>query len=229
MRRLITSVILAALAAPLSAAPPESESAAKTGFRSPYFAATVPGSWSRYAMTSDGKTESNYTYRRLPDTDGRAQVEVRTEFTAGEFQGTWSTNRYVLSKSYRFDADPLSFMKNCERLFMQTDKMPEPMEANEATLPYIVKAGIDYAGSVRFTGTETIEGRTCDHYTYHYVSAEENTTTYDGEVWMNPDVPFGLVRESAKLQMKTGPGSSYTMTLLATGKDSEPPAPEKAK
>jgi hypothetical protein len=180
-------------------------------------------------MTSDGKTESNYTYRRLPDADGRTQVEVRTEFIDGQFKGTWSTNRYVLAKDYRFDADALSYMKNCERLFMQTDKMPEPMEASEATLPYVVKAGIDYAGSVRFVGSETIDGRTCDHYTYRYVSTEENPTTYDGEVWMNPDVPFGLVRESARLQMKTGPGSSYTMTLVATGKDSEAPSSEKPK
>ena len=230
MHRFAALVVLAGLAAaPISAASPEAGNGAKTGFRSPYFAATVPGSWSRYAMTSGGKTESNYTYRRLPDTDGRTQVAVRTEFTAGEFQGTWSTNRYVLAKSYRFGDDALSFMKNCERLFMQTDKMQEEMETPEATLPYIVKAGIDYAASVRYAGTETIEGRTCDHYTYHYVSSEENTTTYDGELWMNPDVPFGLVRESAKLAMKTGPGSSYTMTLVATGKDSEQPSSEKPK
>jgi hypothetical protein len=230
MHRFTAPIVLAlAVLSSHSAASAEPRSGAKSGFRSPYFAATVPGSWSRYAMTSDGKTESNYTYRRLPDTDGRAQVEVRTEFTDGQFKGTWSTNRYILAKGYRFEDDALSYMKNCERLFMQTDKMTEEMETPETTLPYIVKAGIDYAGSVRYVGTETIEGRTCDHYTYHYVSEEENATTYDGEVWMNPDVPFGLVRESAKLAMKTGPGSSYSMTLVASGKDSKPGPSDKPK
>jgi hypothetical protein len=178
-------------------------------------------------VTSDGKTESEYTYRRLADEAGHAQVELKTVFTGGQFQGTWSKNRYVLARKYKFDQDALSFMKNCERLFMQTDAMPTEQELPATTLPYIVKAGIDYAGSVRFAGTETIEGRACDHYTYHFVSKEKNTTTYDGELWMNPDVPFGIVRESAKLKLKTGPGSSYSMTLAETGKDAEEAPPKQ--
>lgn len=227
MNRFATLAVVACLAAiPSSAAPSDSGTDARPGFRTAYFAATVPGSWSRYAVTSDGKTESEYTYRRLPDEDGRAQVELKTNFTGGQFAGTWSKNRYVLAKKYKLDQDALSFMKNCERLYMQTDKMPDEQELPATTLPYIVKAGIDYAGSVRFAGSETIEGRACDHYTYHYVSKEKNTTTYEGELWMNPDVPFGIVRESAKLTMKTGPGSSYSMTLVATGKDSGETPPE---
>ena len=226
-----TRLLMLALAgaAPLLAAAADSGTDARPGFRTAYFAATVPGSWSRYAVTSEGKTESEYTYRRLPDEDGRAQVELKTDFTGGQFAGTWSKNRYVLARKYKLDQDALSFMKNCERLFMQTDKMPDEQELPATTLPYVVKAGIDYAGSVRFAGTETIDGRTCDRYTYHYVSKEKNTTTYDGEVWMNPDVPFGLVRESATLKMKTGPGSSYSMALVATGKDSGEAVPETPK
>jgi len=192
-----------------------------SAYRSAYFAATVPGAWSRYAMTSDGKTESTYTYRRLPDDDGRARVELRTDFTAGEFAGTWSTNRYVLSPTFHLEEDALSFARHCERLFMQSDKMTEEQEMPKTTLPYVVAAGIDYAHSATFAGTDTIDGRTCDHYTYHYVSSEKNRTIYDGEIWMDATVPFGLVRESASIKPRVGKPSKYTMTLAETGSDSE--------
>jgi hypothetical protein len=197
--------------------PKHAERQRPSAYRSPYFAATVPGAWSRYTVTSDGKTESTYTYRRLPDEDGRAQVELRTDFLSGPSKGTWSTNRYVLSKSFRLEDDALSFGKHPERLFMRTDTMAAEEEMPKATLPNIIAAGVDYGHSVRFAGTATIDGKECDHYTYRYVSKEKNRTIYDGEVWLNASVPFGLVRESASLKPKYGPSSKYSMTLAATG------------
>jgi hypothetical protein len=188
-----------------------------SAYRSAYFAATVPGAWSRYAVTSDGKTESTYTYRRLPDEDGRAQVELRTDFLSGPSKGTWSANRYVLARSFRLEDDALSFSKHCERLFMRTDTAAEEEEMPKATLPNIIAAAVDYGHSVTFAGTETIEGKPCDHYTYHYVSKEKNRTIWNGDVWLNPSVPFGLVRESASLKAKYGPSSKYSMTLAAMG------------
>jgi hypothetical protein len=104
---------------------------------------------------------------------------------------------------------------------MQSDKMEEAQELPAATLPNIVDAAIDYASSVKFVGSEKIDGRSCDHYTYHYVSKEKKKTTYDGDVWMNASVPFGLVRESASINSQAGLHSKYSMTLVATGKDSE--------
>jgi len=203
-----------ALASPSASRPPH-----RSAYKAAYFAATVPGAWSRYAVTTDGRSESAYTYKRLADEDGRPQVEIRADFTAGQFQGTWSTTRYVLSKDFRFDEDALSYAKHCRRLFMRSDKMEEEQELPAATLPNIVAAGIDYAASVAYVGKETIDGRECDHYTYHYVTREKNRTTFDGEVWMNPTVPFGLVREAAKIRTKVGPGSKYSMTLAAVGRD----------
>ena len=190
-------------------------------YRSAYFGATVPGAWSRYTVTSDGKTESTYTYRRLPDEDGHAQVELRTDFQAGPSKGTWSANRYVLAKSFRLEDDALSFSKHCERLLMRTDTMAEEEELPKASLPNIVAAAVDYGRSVKFAGTETIEGKECDHYTYRYVSKEKNRTIYDGEVWLNASVPFGLVRESASLKAKYGPSSKYSMTLSGMGIDAD--------
>lgn len=192
-----------------------------SAYRAAYFAATVPGAWSRYTVTSNGRTESAYTYRRLPDEDGHARVELRTDFTSGASQGTWSTNRYVLARSFRLEDDALSFSKHCEGLFMRTDTMAEEQELPKATLPNIIASAIDYARSVKFAGTETIEGRECDHYTYRYVSKEKNRTIYDGEVWLNASVPFGLVRESASIKPKFGPSSKYSMTLAGMGIDSE--------
>jgi len=225
MHRFAASLAAAALV--FASVAPEAFAGGKGGYRADYFGATIPGAWSRYSMTSDGRTESAYTYRRLPDDKGQAQVELKVEFTAGQFEGTWSTNRYVLSKDFRLDDDALSFSRHCTRLLMQSDKMDKAMEMDAATLPNIVAAAIDYAASVKFAGTETVEGRDCDHYTYHYVSSEKNPTTYDGELWMNASVPFGLVRESATLKSEAGPASKYSMTLAATGSDSggPPPAP----
>jgi hypothetical protein len=224
MHRILASMAAAALTlAPMA----DSASAAEKtrGYRASYFGATTPGSWSRYSMTSDGKTESAYTYRRLPDEGGQSRIELRVDFTAGPFQGTWSKNQYLLGRDYRLEDDALSFSKHCVRLLMQSDKMDQMQEMDAATLPNIVAAGIDYAASVNFAGTEKIEGRDCDHYTYHYVSTEQNSTTYDGELWMNPSVPFGLVRESASLKSEVGPASKYSMTLVTTGSDSTPESP----
>lgn len=218
MRRFAAS--LAAAGWTLALLPLSALAGAKGGYRAAYFGATTPGAWSRYAMTSDGKTESAYTYRRLADEDGHANVELKVEFTAGQFEGTWSTNRYRLARNFRLEDDALSFSRHCERLLMQSDKMDKMMEMDAATLPNIVDAAIDYASSVKFVGTEKIEGRDCDHYAYHYVSAEKNSTTYDGELWMNASVPFGLVRESASLKSQAGPASTYSMTLVTTGNDS---------
>jgi len=212
-----------AMAALVSGAskPKHSESRHPSAYRSPYFAATVPGAWSRYTVTSDGKTESTYTYRRLPDQDGRAQVELRTDFLSGPSKGTWSTNRYVLAPSFRLEDDALSFSKHCERLFMRTDTMADEEELPRETLPNIIAAGVDYGRSVKLAGTGTIEGKECDHYTYRYVSKEKNRTIYDGEVWLNASVPFGLVRESASLKPKYGHATKYSMTLSAMGIGSE--------
>ena len=195
-----------------------------SAYRSAYFGATVPGAWSRYTVTSDGKTESTYTYRRLPDEDGHAQVELRTDFTAGTSKGTWSTSRYVLAKGFHLEDDALSFSRHCERLFMRTNTTSEEDELPKASIPNIVAAAIDYGRSVTFDGIETIDGRACDHYTYRYVSKERNRTTYVGEVWLNASVPFGLVRESASLKSKYGRPTKYSMTLTATGT-----GPEKAE
>jgi len=227
MHRFVTSLAAAGLT--LVSFAPRMLASGKAGYRAPYFAATTPGAWSRYAMTSEGKTESAYTYRRLPDEDGHARVELKVDFTAGQFEGTWSTNRYILAKGFRLEDDALSFSRHCARLLMQSDKMDKMMEMDAATLPNIVDAAIDYAASVKFAGTEKVEGRDCDHYTYHYVSTEKNPTTYDGELWMNASVPFGLVRESASLKSQAGPESKYSMTLAATGSGSDSgsgPAPE---
>ena len=201
--------------------PRHAESQHPSAYRSAYFAATVPGSWARYTVTSDRKTESTYTYRRLPDEEGRAQVELRTDFLSGASKGTWSTNRYVLAKSFRLEEDALSFGKHAERLLMRTDTMAEEQEMPKAALPNVIAAGVDYGRSVKFAGTETIDGKECDHYTYRYVSKEKNRTIYTGEVWLNASVPFGLVRETASLKPKYGPSSKYSMTLAAMGIDSE--------
>ena len=216
MHRFVASLGIGLILAPLAF---RASAGASGGYRAPYFAATTPGSWSRYTVTADGKTESTYTYRRLPDQNGHPQVELRADFTAGQFQGTWSTSRYLLSPDYRIEDDALSYARHTEKLLMQSDKMDKMQELDAATLPNIIAAAIDYASSVKFAGTETIAGRLCDRYTYHYVSKEETTTTYDGEVWMNASVPFGLVKEAASIRMKTGPGSKYSMTLEATGND----------
>jgi hypothetical protein len=171
-------------------------------------------------MTADGKTESTYTYKRLADEDGHAVVELRTDFTSGQFAGTWSTSRYIPSRKFRFEDAAISFGKHCTGLFSLSDKMEKEQETPAETLSYIVDAAVDYAASVRFAGKETAEGRSCDRYTYHYLTKGPNETIFDGEVWLNGTVPFGLVREAATL--KDGHGkvtSKYSMTLTATGTD----------
>lgn len=205
---------LAASGAGLRALPPSSAKA--SGYRKAYFGATVPGAWTRYAVTMDGKTETDYTYKRLPDENGQAVVELRVDNTGGQFKGKWSVNRYIVAKDYRLQDDALSFAKHCSRLLMQANDLE--LEEAADTLPYIVDAAIDYASCVKFAGPETIGGRACDRYTYSYRTKGSVKTDFKGEVWMIDSVPFGLVREAATVTGARGKPTKYSMTLVATGK-----------
>ena len=52
-----------------------------------------------------------------------------------------------------------------------------------------------YAATATFKGTETIEGKPCDHYSY--TRGKKGDAQFEkGDIWLNPTVPFGVVKHT---------------------------------
>ncbi len=197
--------------------------AGATGFQKAYFGATKPGTWAKYTMTVDAKTESVCTSSRLPDEKGRARVRVRTDFTSGAFQGTWSLSDYTLKAGYSVENDALDYGKATESLTMRSKTATKPLKMKPDMLKAMLKQMPDYASTAVFVSTETVSGKACDHYKYsqkHPGSPEQIET---GELWLSDTVPFGLVRHRAVFKEPSGKVvTEYEMNLMESGTGAAP-------
>jgi hypothetical protein len=193
------------------------------GFQKAYFGATKPRTWAKYTMTIDGKTESVHTSSRLPDEKGRARVRVRTDFTSGAYQGTWSLSDYTLKAGYSVENDALDYGKATESLTMRSKSATKPMKMKPDMLEAMLNQMPDYASTAVFVSTETVGGKTCDHYKYsqkHPGSPEQIET---GELWLSDTVPFGLVRQRAVFKEPSGKVvTEYEMNLAESGTGAAP-------
>lgn len=188
----------------------------------PYFGATAPGTWTRYAMEAEKVDPYSYTYRRLPDVDGKARIEISVVFT-GQMAGSWSKSVYTLAKGFDPARDMLSHAKFLDAVVLEAKgmgAMPQPAE----TVKAIRDGSSDYRKGMTFVGTEQLDGRTCDRYSYSAPSLGALPTVEVGEVWLDASLPFGIVKQAATLKdAKSGEvRSRYVMRLVGSGVG-EPP------
>lgn len=184
-------------------------------WKKPYFTATKPGSFVRLqsvdAVTGE-ITESVVT--RLPDEDGQVVFERRDEYKTGKFKGTKNVNRSVMKPGFPMEMEGLSYMRWTERL--QGGSGDGPLNEMDAeTVKAIASQGIDYGAIVVFKGTETIDGKACDHYAYSY--NEKALGRVEGELWLTDQVPFAAVKETLRGKDATGAAYRIETKLVETG------------
>jgi hypothetical protein len=186
------------------------------GYKKPYFAATRAGTWAQYTMKIEGQADMGYTNTRLPDVDGRQQVEVRVEYM---LQGKLIPmfTRYTLKNGYALEADALGFGKAVTAMSSRQDGSPA-QDMPAATLDAVRKTMPDYAASAQFVGTENVGGKMSDRYKYVQRHPGTPAQIESGELWLSDSVPFGLVRQKAITREESGKVvSQFELLLVDSG------------
>jgi len=194
------------------------------GWNQAYFAATKPGGFATSRTASNVSLPFTSTLTRLADDDGRVVVEQHMVFNDKATPPT--TNRYVLAKGFDADRDLIDYMKglvlSSYRVGAATAFEDMPAAAIDA-----MKKMPTYAEHATFKGSETVAGKRCDHYTYTR-NAEGDAQLLAGDVWLNPTVPFGVVKETTKTTDTSGKVLFFTESLLVESGTKPLPAAEAA-
>jgi hypothetical protein len=181
-----------------------------------YFEATKPGAWSEYLLASPDGSKSAFSYERRPDQDGRVVLALGVKVLAGPGEGSESKNIYTMPPNFDLANNGLSYGKFPEKMVMQFSGMDMPVD--ETTLAAIRKASKDYRGAVAFEAVETVNGHSCDRYAYSFSAAGIPPAREEGRLWLDASVPFGIVKQTAKVLNADGSvASSYEMHLQETG------------
>ncbi len=200
-------------------------------FKTPYFSATKHGAWAQYLLTSPDGSKSSYVYEREGDDDSRTVIGVRCKIIEGPGKDSRVKNSHTLSRSFNLNRDGLSYVKFTEKMSMNYNGADMPVD--EATLAIIRESSKDFRGAVTFEAAEKIGGRTCDRYAYSLKTGGPGPTLETGKLWLDPTVPFAIVRQVAKATKEDGtPISEFDMQLQETGlnqliaETSAPPPPK---
>jgi hypothetical protein len=192
------------------------------GFRKAYFGATAVGAWAKYRMTSPGAQEGFTTYTRLADEEGQQRLRVRVEFTAEGRRNT-ANNEYTLEKGFSLEKDALGFGRAVESA-VTWQGSDEPEELPDEAVEDLQAMAPDFGERARFVAAEIVSGRKCDRYRYTQKHPGDPATFEAGEIWLDPTVPFGVVRQTGELTDSRGRFiSSYAMLLMDSGTGPAPP------
>ena len=207
-------------------------------FRKAYFRATVPGAWARtQSVNTVNGDVSEYSYARLADEDGNAVLETSYVLKTGQFAGTKGGNRYVLRAGFPLETEGLSYLRGIEK-GQASGPDGAVIDLDEATVRAIASGATDYGAIVVFEGTETVDGRSCDHYVYTHGTGDQKV---EGEYWLSDKVPFAAVKEVVSGTDATGARYRFETKLVASGVKPEvanaakapraavPPAPTLAR
>jgi len=182
-----------------------------------YFAATPPGAWAQYMLEAGDGSKYLSSSQRNADMDGRVVVEESMKGQSGAVTGTESQNIYLLQKDFKLANDWLSFGKFTEKMTMKAGDADIPIDAT--TLDAIKKGSKDFRGAVTFEAMENIDGRNCDRYAYSAVTAGPAPGKEIGRLWLDPTVPFGIVRQTVTSYNADGSvASSFEIRLQDTGR-----------
>jgi hypothetical protein len=198
--------------------------------RKEYFAATPPGAWAQYMLEAGDGSKYLSSSQRNADKEGRVVVEESMKGQTGPATGTESQNVYQFQKEFKIARDWLSYGKFTEKMTMKAGGAEIRIDA--VTLDEIKKGLKDFRGAVTFEAIEKIDGRNCDRYAYSVTTAGPAPGKETGQLWLDPTVPFGIVRQTANSYNTDGSAaSSFAMRLQDTGRvqidspDTAPPAP----
>ncbi|NDP43509.1 MAG: hypothetical protein GZ089_12465 [Aromatoleum sp.] len=186
------------------------------GYRKAYFGATKPGTWAQYTMKVEGQADMGYLSTRLADEAGQQRVEILIEYM---LQGklTPAYTDYVLKAGYSLEKDALGFGKALVAMSSRQpgsppyDMPPDVLDNTRKTMP-------DYGASAQFVGAENIGGKVSDRYRYTQKHPGNPAQIETGEIWLNENVPFGLVKQKAATREESGKIiSQFEMLLIDSG------------
>ena len=181
-----------------------------------YFGATKPGAWAEYLLTSPDGSKSTFAYQRNADADGHPVIELGVKILAGPGKDTTSKTGYVLPHDFNFERDGLNYGRFTEKMTMEYGGNVMPVDAK--TLEMIKQQTKDFKGALTFEATEKIDGHSCDRYAYGMKIPGPNPTQETGRLWMDPSVPFGIVRQTARVTDPAGKlVTEFDMRLTDTG------------
>jgi hypothetical protein len=181
-----------------------------------YFGATKVGAWSEYMLTSPDGSKSAFSYQRNADDDGHPVLELAVKVIAGPGKDSKSKTGYILPHGFNFERDGLNYGRFAERMTMNYGGTEMPVDAN--TLEAIRQGTKDFKGALTFEASEKVDGRICDRYAYSIKIVGPNPTQETGKVWVDPSVPFGIVRQAARATDPSGKTVvEFDMRLTDTG------------
>jgi hypothetical protein len=198
--------------------------ASAAGWKKSYFGATKPGTWARYLDHSadPANPDMTVTMTRLGDQEGQARIETIMD-SAGKYP--LAINRYTVKSGFNLDRDLIDYGSavvggeagdNVDTL--------SPLDA--ATAAIIAGATPPYAPHVELKGSEIIDGKKTDHYSYTMNRPGPSVET--GDLWLSDAVPFGLVRNTFTLKEKDKT-TKFERKLIASGAGAAVPASTPAK
>lgn len=182
-----------------------------------YFAATPPGAWAQYDLTSSDGGTSTSSSERKPDQEGRVVVESAVKIKTGAGAGAESKTTHTMPKGFNLARDWLSYGVLTEKMVMQYGSVTMPIDA--ATLDAIKAGSKDYRGAVAFEAEEKVDGHACDRYAYAINIGGPAPSKETGKLWLDATIPFGIVKQTAKTVNADGSaGTSYEIKLTETGR-----------
>jgi len=186
----------------------------------PYFAATKVGTWAKYEQSSSDGSRMTMTDMRLADADGRIVIEHVTYVNEGPGKGATSSTLSVLEPGFDLDSNLISYGTATQAMIGQF-KGGEPSITPEHVMQIIRQSSIDFRKGMVFKGSEQVGKYQCDYYTYEVMSGGPRPMTHIGKIWLNEEVPFGVVKQSAIIKDRSKKVSDFEMRLIDFGSDAK--------
>jgi hypothetical protein len=208
MRRTFVILLLSLAVAPFVFA---------SGWKKAYFGATKPGTWARYIDHSSdpANPDMTVTLTRLGDDEGRPQIELKMD-SGGKYPLT--VNHYTMKSGFNVDRDLLDYGPDIVggRSGDGSDVVTT-FDAN--TVKLIAENMPAYGPAVVFKGSEVVDGKKTDRYSYSI--KRPGPSTEAGDYWLSDAVPFGVVRNTFTIT-EGDKTTKFERKLIATGASAAP-------
>ena len=185
--------------------------ASAAGWKKAYFGATKPGTWARYIDHSSdpANVDMTVTQTRLGDDEGRPQIELKMD-SNGKYPLV--LNRYTMKSGFNVDRDLLDYGPSIVAGAGGDADSQTVLDA--ATVKLIANNMAAYGPAVVFKGSEVVDGKKTDRYSYSIKRPGNSTET--GDLWLSDAVPFGVVRNTFTIA-EGAKTTKFERKLIASG------------
>jgi hypothetical protein len=198
--------------------------ASAAGWNKSYFGATKPGTWARYIDHSadPANPDMTVTMTRLGDQEGQARIEMIMD-SAGKYPLV--ITRYTMKSGFNVERDLLDY--GAAVVGGESGDNADALQALDAATASLIAGAMPVYGShVVFKGSEVIDGKKTDRYSY--AIDRPGPSVEAGDYWLSDSVPFGLVRNTFTLKEKDKT-TKFERKLIASGSGAAVPASTPAK